>query len=64
MMKNLHDKKRLFLGFSLFFCGFLLMFVPQLFHLQDHHTASHTIIVLGALSVLLSFRVFGSRRNG
>ena len=63
MLRNLHEKKRFLIGISLFCCGLLLMFVPQLFHLQSHHTASHAIIVLDATGVLLSYGVFGSNRK-
>ncbi len=62
-MKHFSNKARLLLGISLLSCGLLLMFVPQVFHLQGHHTASHAIIVLGAIGVLLSFGVFGSKRK-
>lgn len=62
-MKHFSENERLLLGISLLSCGILLMFVPQIFHLQSHHTASHAIIVLGAIGVLLSFGVFGSKRK-
>lgn len=62
-MKHFSNKERLLLGISLLCWGLLLMFVSQVFHLQSHHTASHAIIVLGAIVVLLSFGVFGSKRK-
>ena len=43
--------------------GLLLMFVPQLTHLQAHHTLCHAIIVFGAVCVLLSFPLFYTQRK-
>lgn len=61
---KLSDKKTRVLGGMLMLAGgFVLMFVPQLTHMQGHHTLCHAIIVLGAVCVLLSFPLLFPRRK-
>lgn len=62
-MKSIHRRTRILGGVLLFLCGILLMFEPMLTHLQGHPTLRHFIIVLGAVSVLLSYPLVGSRRD-
>ena len=62
-MKLSDKKKRVLCGLLLLLGGLLLMFVPQLTHLQAHHTLCHAIIVLGAVCVLLSFPLFYTQRK-
>lgn len=62
-MKLSDKKKRVLCGMLLLLGGLLLMFVPQLTHLQAHHTLCHAIIVFGAVCMLLSFRCFTPNKN-
>ena len=55
-MKAMYNRKRLFVGVLLFILGIALLFVPQLFHLQEEHEQiSHAVIVLGATGIFIGF---------
>ena len=62
-MKLSDKKKRVLCGMLLLVGGLLLMFVPQLTHIQVHHMLCHAIIVFGAVCVLLSFPLFYTKQN-
>lgn len=62
-MKLSGRKSRVFYGMLLLVGGVVLMYVPQLFHIEGHAQMHHAIIVLGAVCVLLSYPLFFSKRK-
>lgn len=62
-MKLSGRKSRVFYGMLLLVGGVVLMFVPQLFHIEEHAQMRHAIIVFGAVCVLLSLPLFSSKRK-
>ena len=57
-------RKRFFIGGLLFILGLVLMFIPQTFHLLEHHMVSHAIIVLGAIGVYFGFTLLIPKKKG